>query len=144
MSYAPGTYYARNREKVLARVRTYHALNPQKARNRVKRFRAANPNRAKVYKIKSRYGVSEQQFLALKSAQEGCCAICHTIAEKLVIDHCHASGKVRGLLCLKCNTLLGMAEDSAQILRSAISYIETRGAKSPEEKHQLYCGPASS
>ena len=54
------------------------------------------------------------------------CDICgkDELESKLVVDHCHASGKVRGVLCYSCNTSLGKFKDSPELLRSAADYLE--------------------
>lgn len=57
-------------------------------------------------------------------AQNNCCAICKK-ARKLVVDHDHLTGRVRGLLCKGCNTALGVFGDSTVGLRQAIAYLET-------------------
>ena len=56
------------------------------------------------------------------------CQICNTeILNKKCIDHNHKTGKVRGILCPKCNNLLGMCNDDIKILESAISYLKING-----------------
>lgn len=60
--------------------------------------------------------------------QQGRCAICHSTLNssrytKLAGDHCHTSGKLRGLLCTNCNTGLGLFKDSPERLESAIQYL---------------------
>lgn len=78
--------------------------------------------------IKHHYGLTKEQYLKMFEEQKGQCAICPTKQSehrtKLNIDHCHKTGKVRGLLCHKCNILLGKANDDAEILRKAIRYLE--------------------
>lgn len=78
----------------------------------------------------------------MQDSQLGCCAICSSSLTSPVynkgdqhIDHCHASGKVRGLLCSNCNTLLGVARDDPAILKEAIAYLnKTKENKDvPEE-----------
>jgi uncharacterized protein YlaI len=59
--------------------------------------------------------------------QKGCCAICgkhQTILNKtLNVDHCHKTGKIRGLLCTNCNHGLGKFYDNAEVLKVAINYL---------------------
>ena len=55
--------------------------------------------------------------------QEGICLICKK-DEATVVDHCHITDTVRGLLCHSCNLLLGQAKDNIEILRNAIEYLD--------------------
>jgi hypothetical protein len=77
----------------------------------------------------SKYKLNMQQVENLYIMQEKRCKICDieypTVSKHkgLYIDHCHNTGKVRGLLCAKCNSLLGSCKDSVVILKSAIDYI---------------------
>lgn len=57
------------------------------------------------------------------AAQEGQCAICGTAKEKLVVDHNHATGHVRSLLCHLCNAMIGCARESSDILVRAAAYL---------------------
>lgn len=72
-----------------------------------------------------RYGLTLEQFNSMVEAQAGRCAICHE-GRELVIDHCHSSGAVRGLLCVSCNTAIGLLSDDVERLRSSIEYLEKR------------------
>ncbi len=81
------------------------------------------------WNIENKYGLSKEEYLAILKAQNNCCKICHLSSEKnlhnyLYVDHCHTSLKVRGLLCKSCNSLLGMANDSIEILTNAINYLK--------------------
>ena len=77
-------------------------------------------------KIKKEFGISDQQYEAL--FQNAYCNICgDKRREKLVVDHCHESGKLRAILCSNCNTLLGFAEDNPAILERAINYLRRHG-----------------
>ena len=73
------------------------------------------------------YGLTPEDYAVMARKQENRCAICNrweTAKRRyLSIDHDHATGKIRGLLCHKCNILLGMAEDNPQILTNAIEYL---------------------
>jgi hypothetical protein len=80
------------------------------------------------------YGVSKEQYSAMFLAQEGKCAVCGTKWEgserhpDLVVDHDHATGKIRGLLCPDCNQGLGHAKDSKEVLAKAIAYLQLHAA----------------
>ena len=77
---------------------------------------------------------SMEDYYKILESQNGVCAICKKQSNKrsnngktikaLAVDHCHKTGKVRGLLCDKCNTSLGHFCDSIEILQSAINYLK--------------------
>lgn len=71
-----------------------------------------------------RYDITLDQYHAMAERQDFSCAICRS-EEKLVIDHCHSSGKVRGLLCSSCNKMLGNAKDLCTTLVMGVKYLET-------------------
>lgn len=73
--------------------------------------------------IQRKYGITSADYDAMAAAQGGNCACCGESA-KLVIDHCHKSGKVRALLCDRCNRLLGVADDQPDLLRAALAFLE--------------------
>jgi hypothetical protein len=79
----------------------------------------------------SKYGLSREGYQKLVEAQSGCCSICGVRVQEqsdLVIDHCHKSNTVRGLLCRHCNLCLGHAKDNPDILRKAAEYLD-RGSR---------------
>jgi hypothetical protein len=73
--------------------------------------------------LRSRYGLEITEFVRLQTLQGGRCALCHNITKDLLVDHCHDSKKVRGLLCSSCNSMIGFANDNVQILQLAIDYL---------------------
>ncbi len=79
------------------------------------------------YMRKYLYGITSEQFAAMLESQNGRCAICKTSEPSgkgnWHVDHCHSSGKVRGLLCHFCNLMLGNAKDDVDRLTAAIEYI---------------------
>lgn len=93
---------------------------------------AANPNWMREEVTLRRYGLTPQAFADMLKAQGGGCAICHLtldFATKTTvphIDHDHATGEVRGILCLKCNTGLGAFGDKPSLLSEAVLYLEKR------------------
>jgi hypothetical protein len=77
--------------------------------------------------LEKTYGLTPDQYQAMLDAQNGLCAICHEAADhKLHVDHSHQTGKVRGLLCFRCNTALGNFRDSTLVLESAAKYLHER------------------
>lgn len=90
-----------------------------------KEYRASNLKRK---------GVTEQQYGALLTAQGGACAICRRTKPRsdqknFAIDHCHATGVVRGLLCSRCNMALGLLDDSQEMLSRSAAYLTNPPAK---------------
>ena len=81
----------------------------------------------KSYKYVDRYGITVDDYNSMFEEQQGCCAICSThqsaLTRSLAVDHCHETGKVRGLLCISCNVGLGHFKDSLINLNMAISYL---------------------
>jgi hypothetical protein len=82
-----------------------------------------NPDRQRKYKLKHFYGITPDKYNEMYVEQEGACEICLKKFSKLHVDHCHDSGKVRGLLCHNCNVALGHLGDNLSILQNAISYL---------------------
>lgn len=104
------------------------------SREYAREWRKNNPERASANsersRIKAVYGLTDEMYQEKLSNQEGLCAICRRVpANKngFYIDHCHDTGKVRGLLCHHCNALIGMAGDSTATLQNAIAYLQYHG-----------------
>lgn len=86
-------------------------------------------NKDKVWSsgIMTRYGISITEYNRLLEQQNGVCAICEKperLKRKLSVDHSHTSKRVRGLLCIHCNLILGLAKEKPEILSNAIEYLE--------------------
>ena len=81
-----------------------------------------NKYRQKMYKVKKQYGLDSKEYERMMEETKGECFICKR-ASNLVVDHCHASLRVRGLICNNCNRGLGYFKDSVGFLESAISYL---------------------
>lgn len=81
-------------------------------------------NRNRSYKFS--YGITLEDYNKIFAEQHGCCKICNIhqteLTRKLFVDHCHITGKVRGLLCFSCNTGLGMFKDKLELLKKAVDY----------------------
>jgi len=74
-------------------------------------------------KLRAKYGISVADFEAMEGSQCGKCAICSCMPGALVVDHDHATGGVRQLLCGHCNTALGFLRDNPNIALSAAAYL---------------------
>ena len=79
------------------------------------------------YVLRTSYGMTVEDYNSMCEQQNNKCLLCEE-EKKLVVDHCHSSGKVRGLLCGTCNTGLGSMKDSVSILGRAIEYIKTHSS----------------
>ena len=90
--------------------------------------RRENPQLAASVQILGRYGLTLDDRRAMLEAQGNACAICRkplgVHGKDTLVDHCHNSSVVRGLLCRKCNTGLGMFNDSVETLERAARYLE--------------------
>lgn len=79
-------------------------------------------------KLKRLYGITPEDYYTLFVNQNGQCNICGIhqaeLKNRLDTDHCHITGKVRGLLCHKCNKALGLFKDSSEILEKASKYLK--------------------
>lgn len=83
------------------------------------------------------YGLTAAQYAALKAAQGGRCALCRRATgatRNLSVDHDHATGLVRGLLCRPCNDLLGHARDEIAFFERGIEYLKNPPARALKEE----------
>jgi hypothetical protein len=87
--------------------------------------------------LKHTYGITLEEYEAMFAKQDGFCAICAE-AEKaidhltgaprrLAVDHCHRTNKIRGLLCLACNTAIGKLKDNPVLIERAAAYVRNEG-----------------
>ena len=83
-------------------------------------------------RLRNQYNLSQEELMSMYHSQNKKCKICGNTYEDiskhggLYIDHCHATGKVRGLLCRNCNNLLGVSKDNIVILQEAINYLKSQ------------------
>tara|TARA_R100000808_G_scaffold19246_1_gene41849 strand:- start:8 stop:517 length:510 start_codon:yes stop_codon:yes gene_type:complete len=92
-----------------------------------------DPVKNRVYEYKSKFGITLDDYNRMLKSQNNRCAICNSTAtgnrsqKYLSIDHCHATGKVRGLLCHGCNSGIGHLKDDIELLKKAITYLGKHG-----------------
>lgn len=82
-------------------------------------------NRQKVtsYMLMHRYGITLAEYEQMKVKQDNLCALCKVKPNKLVVDHCHTTGRVRGLLCGSCNLRLVLFDDDLSMLEKVREYV---------------------
>lgn len=100
-----------------------------------KEYRHKNPHKVKqdITRIWKYHGVENftiEDYNLLFQQQKGCCKICgrhqKDMKKRLHLDHCHKTGKVRGLLCSHCNSVLGFALDNVTVLENAVKYLKNQ------------------
>lgn len=101
------------------------------ARAAAKNWQKANPEKRKSQRVK-KYGLEASDVADLLATQQGRCAICgHSDLSNAnyfpLVDHCHKTGRVRGLLCMNCNQGLGKFKDDPDRLFTAIAYLTKNG-----------------
>ncbi|MFI8815745.1 MULTISPECIES: endonuclease VII domain-containing protein [unclassified Streptomyces] len=128
-----GTHFNRKYCDVYCRGEAYGDI----ARGNANKWRLENPGKAKVMDMENhlrrKFGITIADYTGLLEAQGGKCAICEKRAEevidkvsrRLAVDHCHDTGKVRGLLCRVCNTAIGQLQDDPEIIMRAAIYVES-------------------
>lgn len=112
--------------------------NPKQARGRCRRWREQNLDserertrgvrKTKDQTLRARFGITLAQYEAMLVAQGGKCAICQTTEPggrwgTFCVDHNHATGAIRELLCSGCNTAIGMVRENTETLTAAIHYL---------------------
>jgi hypothetical protein len=131
------SWYSRNREKGVAASVKWRKKNKAHLVEYTKAWRASWPPEKREKRLATkraetmlrRYGITEEHYLELLTAQRGHCALCERTPEqerykRLNIDHDHNTQKIRGLLCTPCNHALGVLGDNAEGMRRALAYLE--------------------
>lgn len=85
--------------------------------------------RGRKSQLKLMYGMTPEDYDKMLEQQDNCCAICKTATptgkwKVFAVDHCHITGKVRGLLCNECNRGMGLLRDSPELLIAAANYLK--------------------
>lgn len=136
-------YYQDNKEKIKKSMKKWMQSEKGKAyykkshqskkfKEYMKEYNKRNKIVVRRYQLKFRYGITIEEYNNLLKLQNNVCVICgqpETRLRKgkltlLSVDHNHETGKIRGLLCYKCNTIIGLASDSPKQLLDTIKYLE--------------------
>lgn len=97
-------------------------------REYAKEYRLKYPDKVKESKRQSKYNM-EKTYNEMLDHQGYKCKVCSTHVDNaskgaLHVDHCHSTGKVRGLLCSNCNTALGLLKDDSHIIANLLTYLK--------------------
>jgi hypothetical protein len=119
-------WYQDNRERSMAYVRAWQQANP----DRVKAWRRKNRERRlekmREIHLRNKFGLTPDEYDRILEAQGGVCALCDatpTPGISLHVDHDHATGEIRGLLCMRCNNALGLFREDPDLLKRAARYV---------------------
>jgi hypothetical protein len=107
----------------------YREENREHLNLKQREYAKKNPNVFINNSLKFHYGITLDDYNLMLEKQGGVCAICGGVEinkrqKRLFVDHNHITGKVRGLLCLNCNTVVGHCKEDVSYLAKAIEYIE--------------------
>jgi hypothetical protein len=117
--------YLANPEPARQRARQWAKDNPDRYAANQERFKAsgAKARSSRKSHLKRKYGLTEEQYAEMLVTQDGLCAICKE-RPAAHVDHDHATGHVRALLCFNCNGALGHMLDNPGWLMAAMEYLE--------------------
>lgn len=120
---------ARIKETCVIRAAKVKEYNKEYYLNRTKDLRKSSPRKYLDTMLRRVYGITLDQYDEMLNQQHDSCAICGThqssLKNRLVVDHCHETDKVRKLLCYPCNTALGLVKEDTDILETMIRYLES-------------------
>lgn len=131
-------YYKAHREECIEKMKKYHIRH----REVKKRYYRKHIEKYRMEHIQRTFGLTPEAYEELFAKQENKCAICGALrgTVKFAVDHDHKTNRVRGILCTRCNSMLGMARDNTVILESGIQYlldIELKETKHEEKKSEV-------
>lgn len=115
-------------------VRRWRSANREKSRAASRAWRLADPVKARAMdrrqRLNRKYGLTVADYERMCAERDGKCDLCRRApagrghqAGRLVVDHCHATGRVRGLLCFHCNTAVGKLRDDPALCEAAAAYL---------------------
>ncbi len=140
-------YYERNKERIAKRSREYYLAHKEEGRMARGLYYKANQKKrdlinnkwakdhpeetrkiARKSRLKLEFGMTVEEYDALLEFQKGVCKLCGVAptAKRLAVDHCHETGRIRGLLCFMCNrNLIGLIERKGINPEEIVNYMRT-------------------
>ncbi len=116
------TNYAKKRDTILAQMKQHRDDNIELLKARRVETNIKRKLNNKKYMLRYNYDLSWEDYIAMLEKQDNKCAICRR-GTKLMVDHCHATGMVRGLLCNPCNGFLGRMQENVQLIANIVIYL---------------------
>lgn len=125
--------YTETEWKQFSKTKRWRIRNPEKMKQATRSWYERNTEHVKTnarkYKLRDSYNITPVEYDQLLKAQNLQCAICQTDKptgrwKVFAVDHCHTTGKVRGLLCNECNRGMGLLKDSPDLLQKALNYLK--------------------
>jgi hypothetical protein len=116
-------YSVKNRKKLNEQSKKWALEHPEKKKAAALRYRNAHKEEVNERRRQLRYGLRPGQFMEMLQSQRGLCAICKKTMTTPHVDHCHQTGRVRGLLCHPCNVGIGCFRDSRDLLKNVLEYL---------------------
>lgn len=132
------TWQAKHYEEHRDKIRARHAAEYQRNKAARKAYRDGRKTETRYYWMQRKFGLSREAYDALLAATGGLCPICRKPfgfgrSDRPSVDHCHTTGKIRGILCGRCNLAMGMFDDDPQKLARTIAWIKNGGMEAKDE-----------
>ena len=115
----------KNKQRIFENGKKWREENKERSLQLARDWSRKNKDKVKNSRLKSQYGITLDEYESFVARQEGKCAICKRYAQ-LLVDHCHKTNMVRGLLCDSCNRGIGFLQDDPTVLHAAATYLERK------------------
>jgi Recombination endonuclease VII len=149
-------YRESHKEQISSANRRYRETHKEQISEYARRKWRTDPDHREKHRVRNRqaqrrmvfrkvYGISWADYEAMFERQGGACAICKRTGVTLCVDHCHLTGEVRGLLCIRCNSAIGFCSDDPAVLQAAAAYLQAaRDRKKAQSSRCTVPGACSS
>jgi len=120
----------RANDKRKPKMKVYRRENKEQRNKYLREWYQKNPEKRHNQKLKARYGITRSEYDEMLKKQGGVCAICGSPdigrkgSKNFPVDHCHETKIIRGLLCHKCNAILGLCNDNVETLQNCVTYLQ--------------------
>jgi len=148
-------YRESHKEEIKAAARRYRETHKEQISEYARRKWRTDPDHREKHRVRTRrsqrkmvfkrvYGISLEDYDVMFERQGGACAICKRTGLTLCVDHCHLTGEVRGLLCIRCNSAIGFCSDDPALLLAAAAYLQAARDRQKAQNNGCAVAGASS